>query len=66
MLHKEFESLEFKMGEAIEDFVLRLSGILTELQSLGDMVTEPAAVQKFIRVVPSRYTQIMACSTELS
>jgi hypothetical protein len=64
-LRKEFESLEFKMGEAIEDFVLRLSGILTELQSLGDMVTELATVQKFIRVVPSRYTQ-MACSTELS
>jgi hypothetical protein len=38
-LHKDFENLSFKNGEGIEDFGLRISGILTELQSLGDNKT---------------------------
>ena len=42
---------------------MRLLGILTELQSLGDTVTELTAMQKFLRVVPPRYSQ-MACSIE--
>jgi hypothetical protein len=62
-LHKDFENLSFKNGEGIEDFSLRISGILSELQSLGDNKTELDAVQKFLCVVPSRYGQ-MACSIE--
>ena len=60
-LRRDFENLAFKDNEAIEDFSLRLAGIITELQSLGDTVTELAGVQKFLRVVPSRYAR-MACS----
>jgi hypothetical protein len=55
-LRKEFENIAFKGGEAVEDFTLRLSSILSELQSLGDATTELAAVQKFLRVVPTRYS----------
>ena len=62
-LRRDFENLAFKGNEAIEDFSLRLARIVTELQSLGDGVTELAAVQKFLRVVPQRYSQ-MGCSIE--
>jgi hypothetical protein len=62
-LRKEFENITFKSGEAVEDFALRLSSILSELQSLGDAMTELAAVQKFLHVVPTRYSQ-MAFSIE--
>uniref|UniRef100_A0ACD5YKV7 Uncharacterized protein n=3 Tax=Avena sativa TaxID=4498 RepID=A0ACD5YKV7_AVESA len=63
-LRKNFKNLAFKAGESIEDFSLRISGIINELQSLGDdTYSELAAVQKFLRVVPSKYAQ-MACSIE--
>ena len=62
-LRRDFENLVFKDNEAIEDFSLRLAGIITELQSLGDTVTELPAVQKFLHAVPPRYAQ-MACSIE--
>jgi hypothetical protein len=63
-LRKDFENLAFKSGESIEDFSLRISGIINELQSLGDTTyNELAAVQKFMRVVPAQYRQ-MACSIE--
>ena len=62
-LRREFENVAFKDNESIEDFSLRLAGILTELQSLGDTVTELPDIQKFLHVVPPRYVQ-MACSIE--
>ena len=62
-LRKDFENITFKNGEGVEDFSLRLSGIVNELQSLGDDMTELRAVQKYLRVVPPRYAQ-MACSIE--
>jgi hypothetical protein len=50
-------------GEALEDFSLRVSSIVNELQSLGDDIDELKAVQKFLCVVPGQYAQ-MACSIE--
>ena len=62
-LRREFENLAFKDNEATEDFSLRLAEIITELQSLGETVTELIGVQKFHRAVPPWYAQ-MACSIE--
>jgi hypothetical protein len=36
---------------------MRLSSLVSELQSLGDSTAELDAVQKMLRVVPSRYGQ---------
>ena len=52
---REFEDLRFKDGESIEDFGLRLSALVADLELYGDPVTEHKAVQKFLRVVPCRY-----------
>lgn len=62
-LRKEFENLAFKNGEALEDFSLQVSSIISELQSLGGNIDELKAVQKFLCVVPGQYAQ-MACSIE--
>jgi hypothetical protein len=56
--------MAFKTGEVVEDFAMRLSSLVSELQSLGDSTAELDAVQKMLRVVPSRYGQ-MACSIDL-
>lgn len=62
-LCKDFDHLEFKRGESIDDFSLRASSIVTELQSLGDTTTGLDGVSKILRVVPARYAQ-MACYIE--
>lgn len=59
----EFEELRFKDSESIENFALRLTGIVNDLELYGDPVTEHKAVQKFLRSVPSKYRQ-MAMATE--
>ncbi|XP_073363305.1 uncharacterized protein [Aegilops tauschii subsp. strangulata] len=60
---REFEDLRFKDGESVEDFGLRLSALIADLELYGDPVTEHRAVQKFLRVVP-RWYRPMAMAIE--
>ena len=58
VLRRDFENLSFEEGETVEDFALRLTGLISDLQELGDDVDEIKAVRKFLRVVPPRYAQV--------
>ncbi|XP_071676785.1 uncharacterized protein [Lolium perenne] len=54
----EFENLRFKDNEKVEQFAMRLTGIMHELEVLGDGVGEHKAVLKFLRCVPKRFKQL--------
>jgi cell division cycle 2-like protein len=62
-LLQNFESMRFKSGESVEDFSLRLQGVVSDLRLLGEDVSEEKVVRKLLRVVPRRYRQ-MALSIE--
>uniref|UniRef100_A0ACD6A031 Uncharacterized protein n=1 Tax=Avena sativa TaxID=4498 RepID=A0ACD6A031_AVESA len=55
---REWEELRFKSGESIEDFAIRLTAIVNDLELLGDPIDEYKAVLKFLRVVPKKYRMI--------
>jgi hypothetical protein len=57
-LRREYEALEFKDGETVEDFTLLLTGMVTELAAVGTNVGEQDAVQKLLRCVPEKYDQV--------
>ena len=62
----EFESIAFKLGEAIDDFAVRISKLASDLRGLGETsVDDTRVVKKFLRVVPSRYNQV-AVAIEMS
>jgi len=55
----EFEAMTFKPGESIDDFALRITKLVTDLRGLGEeSVTDTRMVKKFLRVVPSKYSQV--------
>lgn len=54
----EFEQTAFKPGEAIDEFAIRISKIATDLEGLGEKITDTRVVKKFLRVVPARYNQV--------
>lgn len=54
----EFENLWFKDGKKMEEFAVRLTGIINDLEALGDGITEHKAVLNFLRCVPQRYRQL--------
>ncbi|CAN6221430.1 unnamed protein product [Urochloa humidicola] len=58
-LRQEWERLAFQPGEDIDDFALRLSGLMQQLKQYGDEdITEERAVEKFLRAAPKKYKQI--------
>ncbi|CAH9116043.1 unnamed protein product [Cuscuta europaea] len=57
-LQMEFESIRFKDGETVDDFSMRITSLVNNMQVPGDTVEEKRVVKKFLRVVPPRYTQV--------
>jgi hypothetical protein len=58
-LLRQFETAEIKVEESIEDYSMRLSGMVQHLATLGETVAEPKVVGKFFRSVPHKYKQIV-------
>jgi len=57
-LQREYEAIAFRDGEAIEDFALRLTSLVSQLAQVGVDIGEEEAVAKYLRVVPPRFAQI--------
>jgi hypothetical protein len=58
-LLRQFESATFKEGESMEEFSMRLSGMVQHIATLGETVDETKVVSKFLRSVLHRYKQIV-------
>ena len=58
-LRTEYESIALRDGEPIEDFALRLTGIVQRLATLGDPEPDEKVVAKYLRVVRPRYKQLV-------
>jgi hypothetical protein len=56
-LRRDYDSLEFRDGEAVEEFALRLQGMVSQPAVLGNAVQEEV-VKKYLRIVPKKYEQV--------
>lgn len=54
----EFEAMYMKESEQLDDFCLRLNGLVTNIRALREKVEEVYVVKKFLRAVPSKFLQI--------
>ena len=63
-LIREFENIEFKEGESVEDFGMRITNLVTNIKSLVESIDDTRVVKKFLRVVPPRFNQV-AVSIEM-
>ncbi|CAO2199416.1 unnamed protein product [Urochloa humidicola] len=57
-LRREYENITYRDGEAVEDFAMRLTGMVNQLAVLGDHIDEAETIGKFLRVVPPQFAQI--------
>ncbi|XP_066380694.1 uncharacterized protein [Miscanthus floridulus] len=58
-LMKEFKNIQFKDGETIDDFVMRITNLAANLKSLGETLEDTRIVKKFLRVVPPRFHSVV-------
>lgn len=57
-LKNEFESLTMKDSDSLDDFHLKLKGIVTNIRALGEEVSDSYVVKKILRAVPPKFLQI--------
>ncbi|XP_074342956.1 uncharacterized protein LOC141680701 [Apium graveolens] len=57
-LKTEFESMAMKDSESIDDFSMKLAGIVINIRAVGEEVAESYVVKKLLRAVPSKFLQI--------
>lgn len=57
-LKAEFEALKMKDTKHIDDFCMKLNGLVTKIRSLGEVIGEDYVVKKLLRAVPIRFLQI--------
>lgn len=51
-LKGEFESLNMKETEPLDEFYMKLNGLVTNIRALGEKVEETYVVKKLLRAVP--------------
>lgn len=57
-LKAEFETLRMNDGEQLDDFYMKLNGLVSTIRALGEEMHESYVVKKLLRAVPSRFLQI--------
>ena len=57
-LKGEFEALSMKETNQIDDFYIKLNGLVTSIRALGEKMEEAYVVKKLLRAVPSKFLQI--------
>lgn len=57
-LKAEFEALRMNDNEQLDDFSMKLNGLVSTIRALGEEMKESYVVKKLLRVVPSRFLQI--------
>jgi hypothetical protein len=56
---REYEVLEFCGGEGIEDFAMRLTGMVNQLVMLGDLEPDDTVILKFLCITRPRFKQLV-------
>lgn len=57
-LKAEFEFLSMKDSEKIDDFCMKLNGLVTNIRALGETIEEAYVMKKLLRAVPAKFLQI--------
>ena len=57
-LKREFEILTMREEESIIDFAVKLTKLITHIQSLGEKIIEGIIVSKLLRATPEKYDPI--------
>jgi hypothetical protein len=58
-VRREYELFAFRDGEGVEDFAMRLVGIVHQLATLGDPEPDDKVVLKYLRIAHPRYRQLV-------
>ncbi|XP_074383708.1 uncharacterized protein LOC141725156 [Apium graveolens] len=59
-MKSEFETLRMKDSDQLDDFCMKLNGLVTNIQALGEGISKSYVVKRFLRAMPNKYLQIIS------
>ncbi|XP_074342971.1 uncharacterized protein LOC141680731 [Apium graveolens] len=59
-LKSEFENLHMKESDQLDEFCMKLNGLVINICALGETVSESYVVKRLFRAMPDRYLQIVS------
>ena len=65
-LKAEFEALSMKENENLDDFHVKVNGLVTNIRALGEVIKESYVVKKLLRAVPTKFLQITSTMEQFS
>lgn len=65
-LKSKFAALSMKDNEQIDEFHIRLNGLVTNIRALGEDMVESYVVKKLLRAVPVRFLHITSTMEQLA
>lgn len=65
-LKSEFEGLRMKETEDLDDFYMKLNGLVAKIRALGETIDENYVVKKLLRAVPPKFLQIASTIEQFS
>jgi hypothetical protein len=57
-LMKAFETVTFRNSESVDEFMMRVNGIVSGLRELGEKIEDSRVVWKILRVLPRKMRQV--------
>lgn len=57
-MKEEFESMSIRETDTLDDFCMKLNGVVTNIRILGDKMEEAHVVKKILCAVPSKFSLI--------
>ncbi len=63
-LRRDFETLIMKNGETIQQFLARMSTIISQMRTYGDTITDETVVAKILRSLDPKFDHVVAAIEE--
>ncbi|XP_052184346.1 uncharacterized protein LOC127796307 [Diospyros lotus] len=63
-LRRDFETLNMKSGESVQDFLFRVSAIINQMKTYGEEITDATVVAKVLRSLTPKFDHVVAAIEE--
>ncbi|XP_016752673.1 uncharacterized protein [Gossypium hirsutum] len=63
-LHRDFETLQMKSGESVQDYLTRAAVVVNQMKYYGEQVTDQTTIEKVLWTLTPKFDHVVAAIKE--